>query len=278
MGKKHRLYTEKELQKVKSVELDIFKEIIRLCNIHNISYFTVGGTTLGAVRHNGFIPWDDDIDIGMLREDYERFLKIANDELGTQYYVHHFTLDKKTPQYFIKIRKRGTVFVEKTSKHIKPYNGIFVDIMPYDKLPKDIKLIKKYRRSINFWSQLYLGKLLWIVDCPNNKFKFWICSIIRSIMHILLIPVTRRYLFSKLDAAMKKYNNEPGLVYTSRGYKVFDSHLNDLFPTKKHSFENMEVMIPFNATKLLEQQYGNWKELPPEDKRINHSPEILVIN
>ena len=130
-------YTKEQLEKIHSTEVEILSEIIRVCSENDIPWFTVGGTTLGAVRHNGFIPWDDDIDIGMLREDYDKFLALAPSCLKEGYILQHFTVDKRTPTYFAKVRKDGTEFIEYSNHSLPIHHGVFVDIMPYDRIPED---------------------------------------------------------------------------------------------------------------------------------------------
>ena len=105
-------YTDDQLHKLQDTELEILQEIIRVCNANNITYFTVGGTTLGAIRHNGFIPWDDDIDIGMMRDDYEKFLSVAKTELAEGFSLTYYYTDPNSPTYYAKVRKDGNEFVE----------------------------------------------------------------------------------------------------------------------------------------------------------------------
>lgn len=102
----------KTLRKVQLTQLEILKEVDRICTKHGIKYWLSGGTQLGAVRHNGFIPWDDDLDIDMMREDFNRFLKIARTELQESYYLQDWFTEKAYGLPFAKIRKNNTLFVE----------------------------------------------------------------------------------------------------------------------------------------------------------------------
>ena len=130
------------LDKLHSVQIEILDEIVGICDKHNLTYFLIGGTLLGAVRHKGFIPWDDDLDIAMPREDYEKFLKIAKTELDKKYYLHDISIDKNYWQPFIKIRKNNTLFDEKMIDNIETHKGIFVDVFPFDNLKRDGILLK----------------------------------------------------------------------------------------------------------------------------------------
>ena len=127
--------TQDTISKVQAVICEIMQQIDTICRRHNLTYFAIGGTALGAVRHQGFIPWDDDIDIGMPRKDYEAFMRYAAEELPQGYFLQTFATEKKTPFYFAKIRKDNTKFVEFYLRDLDIHQGIFVDIFPFDNVP-----------------------------------------------------------------------------------------------------------------------------------------------
>jgi lipopolysaccharide cholinephosphotransferase len=267
-------YTDDQLHKLQDTELEILQEIIRVCNANNITYFTVGGTTLGAIRHNGFIPWDDDIDIGMMRDDYEKFLSIAKTELAEGFSLTYYYTDPNSPTYYAKVRKDGTKFVEPYTKNIKMHHGIFVDIMPYDFAPEDKKERKKYYRRIYFWNQLYIAKTVCVasmIETKNQK----VISVARHILHFVLAPVSKKYLYEKTDKALRRYNKKNTRCVSSRGLANFESEIDDLLPTTDHEFSGILVKIPRNADKLLRIQYGDYMKLPPLDKRYGHAPLLL---
>lgn len=267
-------YTDDQLHKLQDTELEILQEIIRVCNANNITYFTVGGTTLGAIRHNGFIPWDDDIDIGMMRDDYEKFLSVAKTELAEGFSLTYYYTDPNSPTYYAKVRKDGTEFVEPYTQNIKMHHGIFVDIMPYDFAPEDKNERKKYYRRIYFWNQLYIAKTVCIasmIETKNQK----IISVARHILHFALAPVSKRYLYEKTDKALRRYNKTNTRWVSSRGLKNFESEIDDLLPTIDHEFSGILVKVPRNTDKLLRTQYGDYMKLPPLDKRYGHAPLLL---
>lgn len=124
------------LRWLQMVELEILNEFVCVCEKHGLRYYLVGGTLLGAVRHEGFIPWDDDVDVAMPREDYEHFAQIAREELAPQYFYQSPDTD---PCYFLtyaKIRKNGTEIYEERFKNAKFHKGIFIDIFPLDPCPR----------------------------------------------------------------------------------------------------------------------------------------------
>lgn len=266
------VYSESELQKLHQIELSILDEIIRICELNHLTYFSVGGTTLGAIRHNGFIPWDDDIDIGMLRDDYEQFLKIAPTQLKSGYVLQHFSTEKNMPTYFAKVRKDGTEFVENYFKDLKMHHGVFLDIMPFDYIPEDMEHRRKYRRSAQFWGQLYISKTL-KTTCSTVPVKHrTLANISRGILHILLMPVSKNWLFNKLDHILSQYNHSGSRMVSSRGIPAFECMEKDILPVRKHKFETMEICIPTNADKVLTTQYGDYMQFPPEDQRVSHAP------
>ena len=109
-----KVYDQETLDKIQKVELDMLRDFDAMCEKHGIQYFAVGGTTIGCVRHKGFIPWDDDIDIGMVREDFEKFLRVANTEYGDKYSVLNFESDNTYPLMTTRWVKNGTVFLEES--------------------------------------------------------------------------------------------------------------------------------------------------------------------
>ena len=143
------------LRKVQLTQLEIAKEIRRVCEENDIPYFLTCGTLLGAVRHQGFIPWDDDMDVGMLRENYEKFCRIAPEKLKPEYCWQSWYTDPNYALPFGKVRKRGTLYLEAKS-HRLAENGFYVDIFPYDAVSPDAeqrqetagRLLKIYRTKL----------------------------------------------------------------------------------------------------------------------------------
>ena len=128
-------YNPEELEKLQVTLYQILSEIKRVCDKHGIKYFITGGTAIGAYFWGKFLPWDDDVDVGMPRSDYERFAKIAQEEMGEDYFLQTPHTDPHVPFFFMKVRMNGTEFNENTFQHIKMHQGIYVDIFPFDKIP-----------------------------------------------------------------------------------------------------------------------------------------------
>lgn len=269
-------YKEEDLKLLQKIEIEILAEVIRVCEENGIRYFTVGGTTLGAVRHSGFIPWDDDIDIGMLREDYEKFLAVAPSQLKEGYTLQSFAAEPAMPTYFAKVRKDGTLFVEEYAKDIPMHQGVFLDVMPYDRIPEDPEERERYRKRTDFWEQLYIAKTIKTTSVPHAKHKK-IKNAFRALLHGLLHPVSKEWLYRRLDTELRAYNHSDSRLFSTRGQRALECREEDLFPLTAHSFENLTVMLPHNADKVLRTQYGDYMRLPPEDKRYSHRPVELKL-
>lgn len=118
------------LEKLHVVEVEILDIFVWICNKYNLKYYLCYGTLIGVIRHQGFIPWDDDIDVAMPLEDYNKFVKIAQSELGDKYFLQNDKTDKYFGRCFSKIRKNGTAFYSKGDKNEKKHHGIFIDVFP----------------------------------------------------------------------------------------------------------------------------------------------------
>lgn len=262
------------LDKLKAIELEILNEIDRICKKHNIEYCLSGGTLLGAVRHGGFIPWDDDIDIAMTRDNYDKFCSLPESEFGDDYLLNCFKTNKKCSYPYAKLVRRGTKFIESKNVSNKDsiYSGIWVDIFPLDgasgvNLPlqaKNKQMYNKYFTLINIKNKTSYYQ--------SSKFK-------KKIYEFILYFVPMRFLHKKL---YKFITNESVLdndflcSYCSVYSIVKDTHKKiAIFPTKEIMFEGKLYPCMNNNDEYLSKMYGNYMELPPEDKRINHKPYFI---
>ena len=146
----YREYDTEILNRIKDVEKQILCKYIEICEKYHLRYFVAFGTLLGTVRHKGFIPWDDDIDVGMPREDYERFLQIAQKECGEEYFLQTVDTDPEYHLYFAKLRMNRTRFVENSLQKAGSVTGFYIDIFPYDEISDDEEEMEKQLASMAF--------------------------------------------------------------------------------------------------------------------------------
>lgn len=268
-----------ELKTVQEAELCILKEIKRVCEKHKIQYFLTGGTMLGAVRHKGFIPWDDDIDIAMAQEEYVRFLDIAPKELDS-----HFFLDNEStnPEYglvFSKVRMRNTKFVELKGNPKAIHNEVFVDVFPYFYVSNIEIERKRNGRILSILTQLLLlkaGYRVWRGEGFLKMIKFVplrVASILTSTtsLRMRINNITNRYI-ERTQYTCPNNGSRLGYLHWLIPRKVFDEYI-DI------EFEDETYPIPKDFQTCLTTFYGNsFMELPPEDKRITHRPIQLDLN
>ena len=156
-----------KLQKLHFLQLKIAKEILRICEKNSIDYSLSGGTLIGAVRHSGFIPWDDDMDIDMTRENYLKFIKACEHDLGKEFYLENWYTDNKYWNGFSKIMLKDTILVEDSTKFSNNRSGIYVDIFPWDNTPNNIFQRLIHEKKVRFNVLLLIAKHN--IQIPSNS-------------------------------------------------------------------------------------------------------------
>lgn len=274
-------YDEKTLRKVQENEIEILKDFIDICEKNNLVYFGIAGTAIGAIRHGGFIPWDDDIDVAMPREDFDRFVEIAKQQYNDKYMVMNGVENENYPLLTTRWMIRGTEFVEHPLKNIDCPLGIFLDIYPLDKIPDDEKLFKKQARKAFFYSKLLILRSIPfpVLGFTGIKAKIIhaICAVVNLCMRVL--HISKRKLYNKCLEVSTMYNN---LEKTKRIDFLCDTtaymnihNVEDIYPLKKIKFENLEMNFPNKIENNLKMAYGDFMQLPPIEKRKNHYPYKL---
>lgn len=266
------------LTKIHQTELKIIKVIDSICKKHNLTYFAIGGSVLGAVRHQGFIPWDDDIDIAMPRKDYDAFLKYAADELPDGYFLQSYLTEEKSPFYFTKIRKDNTKFVEYYLRELEIHHGLFIDIFPFDNVPDDPTVKQLHFKVCRFLYQLYLSKSLKTVCSSRFERKENYKTVIRKAVHFLLLPVPKSFLFKLLDSCVQMFNNHESKEISHIVRKRLRVKITDLYPIITLDFEDFQMPVPNNYDAYLSAQYGDYKTVPDEDKRYGHLPYLIEFD
>lgn len=286
-GYKRRGLINIEYNKIQKKLLDIILLVDKICKKNKITYFLEGGSALGAVRHNGFIPWDDDADIGMLRGDYNKFKKIIKNELPEGYFYQ--TINNKSDYYYPydQIGIINSAYATEKNFHLNIYHGIHIDIFPYDYFSD------KKRDDYNKW--IKLRKLQDKLYHKKYKCEFKSSNIIKQYI------VNRKYynmklcsyysIYNKLNKLMVRNNvgedDEIGYWFAANG-KFRSYKYNDIFPIVNHDFEGHSLPIPKNSDNYLKKIYGDYMSYPPVsvrggrnmmvelsfDKRIKHEKTI----
>ena len=266
-------------KKVQRYEIDILQQIARICKKHGIEYFGIGGTALGAVRHKGFVPWDDDIDVGMARKDYEMFLSVAEKELPPGYHVQNFYTEPNSPFYFTKIRKDNTKFVEYYLRDYKMHQGIFVDIFPFDNIPDQPWIQKIHFKVSRLLYQLFLCKSLKTV-CSSRfelqgEYKKTYKHYVRKIVHYLLYPIPKKWLFYSMDRCVRLFNHKETRKMGHIVRKRLNVSKQNLYPILFLDFDTIQMPVPNNYDAYLKNQFGDYMAMPPKDKRYGHLPYLV---
>ncbi len=271
-------YDKKDLARLHGELLDIMAEIIRVCEVCGIPYFIQGGTAIGALFNKGIVPWDDDIDIGMTRADYERFLQLAPQHLRPQYFLEWFGTEGNTPFYFAKVKKNGTLFVEEMFRNMDIHHGIFVDIFPYDRIPDNKWLERLHRFRSRFWINCFIGKRIWLwrwcgrceIDAPLPK-SFVGCLAVRAVCSLL----SRERIYAKMCRVLGAYNGcDCKRVNIVRMPKDQIPRA-DIENPVMMPFGGMTVRAPRNIESYLRHHYPNLRPELPEEEQINHAPYRL---
>ncbi len=270
--------TQETLKKIQEIEFDILQKIDIICRAHNLTYFAIGGSVLGAVRHQGFIPWDDDIDIGMPRKDYEAFLRFAAEELPEGYFLQTFFTEKNSPFYFAKVRKDNTRFVEYYIKDLDVHHGLFVDIFPFDNVPDNDMLKKLHYRLCRIANHLYLSKALTTVCSSRFERKDNYKGFIRKLLHFMLLPVPKSLLFRMLDGCVRMFNNKSCSEISHIVRRRLRVKLDDLYPLIYLPFGETQIPVPNNYDAYLTAQYGDYKNPPADGKRYEHLPYCIEFD
>lgn len=271
-------YDKKDLARLHGELLDIMAEIIRVCEVCGIPYFIQGGTAIGALFNKGIVPWDDDIDIGMTRADYERFLQLAPQHLRPQYFLEWFGTERNTPFYFAKVKKNGTMFVEEMFRNMDIHHGIFVDIFPYDRIPDNKWLERLHRFRSRFWINCFIGKQIWLwrwcgrceIDEPLPK-SFVGCLAVRVVCSLL----SRERIYAKMCRVLGAYNGRDCKRVNIVRMPKDQIPRADIENPVMMPFGGMTVRAPRNIESYLRHHYPNLRPELPEEEQINHAPYRL---
>lgn len=259
------------------VHLEALLEIDRICRKHGIGYFIIAGTLLGAVRHGGFIPWDDDLDIGMMRGEYERFLQVAPRELAERYFLQTWRDD---PGYFFpyaKVRVNNTRFVEHISRLAPCHQGIFVDVFPFDNAP-DSPLWRRLHHSLT--KMLRVAALARSAyDPPQGALRHGTYKVLQVVTRLLPLAFWMSLEQWGMRLCRNGHSRDVVNIGGAYGYRreclprAFFQELADI------PFEGVPICSPKRFHEYLSTFYGDYMTPPPPDKRYNrHGVDELCFD
>ena len=261
------------IDKLHLVDLAIVKEVISICNQHNLLYYAIGGTMLGAIRHKGFIPWDDDIDLGMPRKDYETFLKIAPTALSKKLKLVNFRTDLDYHYYITRVLDSTTKVVETRYEHEGVSTHASIDIFPLDGSPNNIVFRKFYYFRVLAHRAMMALHYKNGID-PDRKRKIW---------EKVLLEVMKRL---PTDKMFNAYHQKEIIDNLLKKYNMWESQISgnimgayrtvEMVPTNWYGkdafyqFEDIELRGIKEYDKYLTHMYGNYMQLPPKESRKVH--------
>lgn len=266
-----------KMKKVWKIQIEMFKEVERICKKHNISYFADSGTLLGAVRHNGFIPWDDDIDLGMTRDNYEHFRKVVNEELDSKYFFQVNETEKNFFRVHGQLRCNNTTMLIKYDYNRQYHRGIFIDIFVYDKVPMNEKEDSHLRKKLEMMKKLIIYKQ----DVYNTGIKRLIKNVIGNIGVLLMGGFNKAV--KKFEKVCAKYNYlTDNYYYDVLGYNTnhkkfrMDAKMieNKTVPT---AFEYTTIEIISDYDSYLREMYGN-NYMTPIKASTDHGCLFIDLN
>lgn len=279
------MYSQKNDIDIKAIQacvLEIFKEVKRVCDDNGLRYYAIGGSAIGAVRHKGFIPWDDDIDIAMPRADFEQFAQIATKSLPSRFRVIDNTTDLHSQEMAMRISDDNTTMTDaraitKTDTFL--YKGIAVDIMPLDGVPENYFIYRLHR--------VYLRTLYVLNALANqtNKFSWNPKTITVIIASSILAPINYSGIFKRLFMKANKRYAFDQSKYLARTW-WFASHdgmkaavryyQEDFAKSVEMKFEDTTICLPVGYDRYLSGLYPNYMTLPPKDKRVPHHFDGII--
>lgn len=270
---------ETERENLKSCLLEIFKDINEVCIKYNLCLMVCGGTALGSVRHQGFIPWDDDLDVMMPREDYDKLLKIFENELSWGYYLYAPNTRFSATNTFAKIMKKNTTLIDLHNAQNKYKKGIYLDVFPIENTPNNL-LVRKIKgflsdifayMAVSVCMHTNRNKLMWTYVSANRKsLNNYKLRIFLGAIFSFLSYEKWYNLYDKFVQGSKK--SDYLTIPTGRKHYGGETLKTDIyFPPSEGTFEEVKVMLPHNADAYLRNLYGNdYMQIPPLEKRERH--------
>ena len=257
--------SDEQLYRLQRVELELLKEFDRICRKNGINYSITGGTLLGAVRHGGFIPWDDDADVSMLRSEYEKFVSVCDTELdSTKYYFQDIDRTKGYRWGYGKLRRKDTLFLREYQEHMPYEQGIFIDVFPRDGVPDGF-----IQERLHHFRCFLIRKFLW-----SEVGRFADRNAVKRILFSAMRIVSKGWIRNAYRSLVKDSNRKRTkrvraltfpIPHKGKGYlrEWYDAY-------EDIDFEGYPLMVERGYKKWLSYEFNDYMKLPPVEKRKRH--------
>ncbi len=263
-------YTKEQLQKLQSVEFDLMCEVDRICRKNNIKYSLYAGTLLGAVRHKGFIPWDDDADVAFLPDEYEKFFNACKKDLNTdKFFLQDYRTDKYYRWGYAKLRRQNSAFIREGQEHMKYHNGICIDLFTLYNVPDNYILRKLY-----YFIFFLIRKTLYS-EVGKEADVNWIIKNIYKCLY--KIPKDRVFKIAN-KVIYKKPSKLVNLMYIPNAKSCKDGiPYRCLLNNIEMPFERKNFFAMSGYDEVLRMAYNDYMKFPPENQRGSHNPASSII-
>lgn len=270
------LYDKKEIEAVHRNQLYILESFADFCKKHDILYTLDYGTMLGSIRHEGFIPWDDDIDVAMLRSDYDKFLNLSKKEFNDNLFIQNYESDPGFIHAFARIRLNDSLALQEDWKHLDCHHGIFIDVFPYDTIPHEKKQRIQHQHLIYTIQEAKLYRVKMMTSKPYDTDK----ALIESPLSLLTLHQLNTYQTSIMTQYNNGFRNDELVTHMTQGFTSYDDYKRTV---GEHSnvisslFEHKQYPIPKAYDRILKDVYGNYLEFPPKKDQAPHHGVIKYV-
>lgn len=270
------------IKEIQNAQLELAIEFDRICRKHDLKYQMYSGTLLGAVRHKGFIPWDDDLDVCMLRKDYERFVQLCETDLNAKYFCQTPESDKNYLLQLGKLRKNETLFVEQSFASEDIHHGIYIDIFPFDNIEIDTFKAKLQKTLSFILNRLTLVRSQSIVDMAPSKGSKFMRQITR--FFVKLIPLKW---IKSLQLAIATMFNDKDTEYITDIVSGADNYTypraimkrSEFYQVRDFEFEHVHLLGPVHYDEVLKNNFGDYMTKPPfEERKPHHNIMKIDLN
>ena len=250
---------------LQEVEFGLLRNFVEVCDRLNLRYYMVCGTALGAIKYNGFIPWDDDIDVAMPRTDYEVFIKKAQELLPKNVFVQNYHTEPKFPKLYTKLRKSDTTYIENSSRKIQINHGVFIDVFPLDGYPSDVKEQKRLERLKRKYKLRISSAFSYNYNLKAKTFF--------AFERLFGCHKRTGFYLEKLNRLITSYSEKDSAVWCNHGNwqgKLDYNPVEWFGKGYQTEFEGLTVTIPSEYDAYLTQKYGDWRADLSDDRKIGH--------